>query len=190
MRADPAQLPRAFDLSRASYYLDFVLMPVIMLALIGADMAIGAGLAIILGLGFGAVAWMLAEYLIHRLLFHDVALFRRMHDVHHAYPRDYVGIASWGTVAAFGLPWAAFALLVGIVIANAVTAGLLCGYLFYIAIHDRMHHGNRSRFGRYMAFMFRHHAGHHRGGECNYGVSSPVFDLIFRTYRSSPRSFR
>lgn len=178
-----AALPGAFDLSRASYYLDFVLMPIIAAGLVTVGLLQASAWTVVPLVALGVIIWMLAEYLIHRFLFHDVALFRRMHDVHHAHPRDYVGIASWGTFAAFSVPWIALAVCFGVIVASAITAGIICGYLFYIAIHDRMHHGNRSAFGRYMAFMFRHHAGHHRGGECNYGVSSPVFDIVFRTYR-------
>lgn len=185
MRPDYAELPRVFDLSRPSYYLDFALAPLMSAALIAVALYAGAYKALLFGLPLGILLWEIAEYGIHRFLFHDVAYFRRMHDVHHAHPRDLVGIASYGTLVAFGSVWLALALLSGWWIAHAVTAGTLLGYLFYIAIHDRMHHGDRARFGRYMRFMFSHHVGHHRGGHANFGVSSPVFDLIFRTYRLS-----
>lgn len=176
-----AALPRAFDLSRASYYLDFVLVPSVSTALITVQLARGAGwvlAALVIG---GAVLWSLAEYLIHRFAFHGAL--RSLHDVHHAHPRDLVGIASWGTFAAFALAWLSIYGISETSSANGVTAGILLGYLFYIVIHDRMHHGDRSRFGRYVAFMFRLHAGHHRGGEWNFGVSSPAWDIVFRTYR-------
>lgn len=183
MRPDYAALPRAFDLSRPSYYLDFALVPLLSAALIGVLLHAGAFKSLAFGLPLGILLWEIAEYLIHRLAFHRLAYFRAMHDVHHAHPRDYVGIASYGTLAAFGGVWLALALMSGLWIAHGITAGVLLGYLFYIAIHDRMHHGERARFGPYMRFMFGHHAGHHRGGEWNFGVSSPAFDVIFRTYR-------
>lgn len=173
-----APLPRAFSLSRAGYYADFVLSPLAAAVLIALARPTWSAPAWIV---LGIVTWWLAEYLIHRFVFHGPL--HRLHDVHHRRPAAYIGIASYGTFASFALAWAALAAAAGMTVAHLVTAGILIGYLGYIAIHDRMHHADRSRFGRYVEFMFRHHAGHHRGGHANFGVSSPLFDILFRTYR-------
>jgi sterol desaturase/sphingolipid hydroxylase (fatty acid hydroxylase superfamily) len=126
-------------------------------------------------MALGFIAWTLAEYWIHRLVFHGPTRFAPMHQVHHELPKDMVGVASYGTFAGFGV----IAMLLG----AAICIGFMLGYLGYCAIHVRMHHGDRTRFGRYVSFMFQHHRGHHRGGQGNYGVSSPVWDVVFRTYR-------
>lgn len=97
--------------------------------------------------------------------------------MHHALPKDMIGVASWGTFAGFAIIW----LLLG----ASFTAGFMLGYLTYCTIHVRMHHGNKAHFWRYVAFMHHHHAGHHRGGKGNYGVTSPVWDYIFNTYRKA-----
>jgi sterol desaturase/sphingolipid hydroxylase (fatty acid hydroxylase superfamily) len=183
MRPDYAQLPRVFALSRLSYYLDFALAPAAALALILIEVTRdGATWSTAIGVASGILLWALAEYLIHRVAFHGPL--RRLHDVHHHRPAAYIGVASWGTSAAFAVLWGALALSAGAAIADSLTAGVLLGYLAYIAIHDRMHHGDRARFGRYVAFMFALHAGHHRGGHFNFGVTSPLLDIVFRTYRS------
>jgi len=70
---------------------------------------------------------------------------------------------------------------------SAFTAGVMLGYLFYCTIHVSMHHLGARGFGRYGAMMMRLHAGHHRGGQkskvVNFGVSSPLWDIVFRTFR-------
>lgn len=68
---------------------------------------------------------------------------------------------------------------------NAFALGTVGYYLdFALApLHDRYHHGDRTRFSRYVRFMERYHAGHHRGGETNFGVSSPLWDIVFGTRR-------
>lgn len=172
MNAKHQGLLPAFDLSRASYFLDFVLVPVAVAALMVIE-PINIWLIVL-----GIVAWSVAEYWIHRAIFHGHTLFEPMHQMHHALPKDMIGVASWGTFAGFGAIWVLFG--------ASFCAGFMLGYLFYCAIHVRMHHGNRNRFGRYIRLMFEHHARHHRGGQGNYGVSSPVWDLVFRTYRRSP----
>lgn len=162
------QLHQAFDLAPWSYFLDFALAPVAIACLLYFD---SAPLPFLLG----AVVWTLAEYWIHRVVFHGATRFEPMHQAHHALPKDMIGIASWGTFAGFAIVW----FLAG----PSFTAGFVLGYLAYCAIHVRMHHG--SGFGRYVSFMFKHHAGHHRGGNGNFGVSSPLWDIVFRTYRKA-----
>jgi dihydroceramide fatty acyl 2-hydroxylase len=183
MPVNDAALPRAFALSRSGYYADFILAPFAAAGLIADYLSGGRplrDLAVLLILG--ALAWQLAEYLIHRFAFHGPLA--RLHDVHHRRPAAYVGVASWGTFLSFGAAWLALVVAFGASIADAVAAGVLGGYLFYITIHDRMHHGDRAKFGRYIAYMFALHGGHHRGGHWNFGVSSPLFDFVFRTYRA------
>lgn len=182
MPASHAALSRPFALSRLGYYADFAIAPMGAFGLVAGYLAGKSSLLALVGLMMvGALGWELAEYLIHRFVFHGSL--RRLHNVHHRRPQAYIGIGSWGTFAAFGLAWALLALCFGAPAAHAVIAGVLLGYLFYIAIHDRMHHGDRARYGRYLRLMHALHAGHHRGGNANFGVSSPLFDFVFRTYR-------
>ena len=168
-------LPPVFDLSRLSYFLDFALVPLAVAALL--TMSTGTLLSRGLALVAGVTLWTLAEYWIHRFVFHGRTPFEPMHQMHHRLPKDMIGVASWGTFAGFGAIW--------LVCGASFTAGFMLGYLAYCVIHVRMHHGDTRRFGRYTAFMHRHHVGHHRGGRGNFGVTVPVWDFLFRTYRKA-----
>lgn len=170
-------LPRAFTTAASpGYFLDFILMPIAVFLLLRRS----GGLPLVL---VGVMAWQFAEYLIHRLVFHHMALFQPIHNIHHTMPKSWVGVASSGTALGFAAAWIMTAMAIGPLQANAVTAGLIIGYLAYCCIHFRFHHSDQKTFGRYVAFMARHHAAHHRGVKGNYGVSSPLIDILFRTYR-------
>jgi len=183
MSARYAGLPRAFNLSAAGYFLDFVLMPPAAGALFAFAIDATGGSIALAWCVAGVMLWQAFEYAIHRVLFHAFAPLARMHDIHHANPKGFVGVASWLTFVGFGATFGVIAVLAGVPAAAACVAGILLGYLFYCAIHIRMHHGDRARLWRYTRFMRELHAAHHRGGDGNFGVSSPLFDLIFRTYR-------
>lgn len=160
---------RAFDLSARGYFLDFALVPFAVAVLVLTDVC---SVGLLIG---GFAAWTFAEYWIHRLVFHGKTPFEPMHQMHHTLPKDMIGVASWGTFAGFALIW--------LIAGSAFCAGFMLGYLSYCIIHVRMHHGDQRKFSRYVAFMNRHHAGHHRGGKGNFGVSSPVWDFVFCTYQ-------
>ncbi|XUM21079.1 sterol desaturase family protein [Bradyrhizobium oligotrophicum S58] len=170
------ELLRAFDLSAVSYFLDFLLVPafIVGLLLFGGIRATW--------LGAGVLAWTLAEYWIHRLIFHGPGRLAAMHELHHAWPKDWIGAASWLTLPAFAVVFGLLALAMTRSAAASATAGLMAGYLAYCAVHIRIHHG-RARFWPPMAFLHRLHAGHHRGGRANYGVSSPLWDIVFRSFK-------
>jgi dihydroceramide fatty acyl 2-hydroxylase len=167
-----AGLWRAFDLSAWGYFLDFALVPLAVIALVATDFSAGS-------LATGVMVWSLAEYWIHRLVFHGRTPFEPMHQMHHALPRDMIGVASWGTFAGFAIVWWLFG--------SSFCAGFMLGYLAYCVIHVRMHHGDPAKFSRYVAFMHRHHSGHHRGGKGNFGVTSAAWDFVFSTYQPQRR---
>ncbi len=180
-------LSPAFDLAPWSYFLDLVLVPIAAIALLWLAWRGVAGVAALVpAIAAGAVAWSLAEYWIHRLLFHGDTSFEPMHQMHHALPKDMIGLASWATFIGFAGIWLIAETFAGGALGSAFTAGFMLGYLFYCAIHIRFHHhGADARLSAYVAFMNAHHVAHHRGGKGNFGVSSPVWDFVFGTYRPS-----
>lgn len=181
-----AGLPRAFDLSARGYFLDFALVPIVAGLLTGFAWQRGLSLVSLgLCMAAGMLAWSLAEYWIHRLLFHGRTPFEPMHQMHHALPKDMIGVATWGTFVGFAAIWLAMAALAGALAASVATAGFMLGYLFYCTIHVSIHHADAIGFGRYGRLMMRLHHAHHRGGKGNFGVSSPIWDFVFRTYRST-----
>jgi dihydroceramide fatty acyl 2-hydroxylase len=155
---------------------------------LGADRGLGALELVLLTTG-GLGVWTLTEYWLHRLVFHwepDNAAGRRMHfiihGVHHDHPNDRLRLVMPPAVS---IPLAVlffvgFRSIFGTPAAFPLFAGLLAGYLFYDYMHYHLHHHTpRTKLGRRLREQhMRHHFQDHRFG---FGVSSPLWDVIFRT---------
>lgn len=136
----------------------------------------------------GLLAWTLLEYVAHRVSFHhvpttpgQVAYGYLVHGVHHAYPED---SRRWVLPIAISLPIAAlifwlFTLTLGR-LAFASYGGFIHGYLTYDLLHYAIHRGRMpTRLGR---FLRQYHLSHHYASpDRHFGVSSPLWDLVFRT---------
>ena len=148
-----------------------------------------APLSLLLLLAAGALAWTFVEYWLHRGFFHMRAdtPARRVtsyvvHRHHHAAPHDPARIAATPAYS-LGLLLLLFAVysLAGPHARFALLAGTSLGYLAYEATHWQIHHARpRTRLGR---AVHRHHLRHHADGRANFGISSPLWDLVFRTRR-------
>jgi hypothetical protein len=132
----------------------------------------------------GWAGWTLGEYLLHRFDMHGLrgrGTTSREHLAHHAgdplVPRATpVGWTGAALLAAV-LGWGAH---------PAIGAGWLAGYAAYDLHHWAMH--ARPPRGRYRRWARRHHLHHHFGAPTrNYGLSLPVWDLVFRTYERPGR---
>lgn len=146
----------------------------------------------------GLVFWSLTEYWLHRLVFHfepDHPLGRRLHfiihGVHHDHPNDRMRLVMPPSVS---VPLAllfliAFRAVLGPTAWLAFGGGFLLGYLAYDMTHYHVHHHRpRTRLGRRLREQhMRHHFQDHDTG---YGVSSPLWDHVFGTVPSPPRSAR
>lgn len=153
---------------------------------------VGLGQGVALALG-GLLFWTLAEYVLHRYVFHYVGprLWQRrvhfiLHGVHHDFPQDADRLvfplgASIPLGTAFYL---LFRALLGPVLADPLFVGFLLGYLAYDGTHYAVHHFRMSsRWGKWIK---RHHMIHHHTGEnARWGVSSPLWDWVFGTMGSS-----
>ncbi len=166
----------------------YVLVYTILLLYIHAQLLPEERWFVTVAVGFaGLFSWTLFEYLLHRYLFHitgDSAAIKRfayiMHGVHHENPRE----EKWvfmppvpGTlyILIFG---AAFYLLLG-AHAAVFLAGFILGYLAYANIHFYVH---IKRPDKRFAFFWRHHSLHHyKYPDKAFGVSTPLWDIIFRT---------
>jgi dihydroceramide fatty acyl 2-hydroxylase len=166
-----------------------VFVPVIVaMQWLGADRGLGGWELALLTAG-GVAIWTLTEYWLHRLVFHwepDHAFGRRMHfiihGIHHDHPNDKLRLVMPPAVAIplAALFFGAFALIFGTPAAYPIFAGLLVGYLVYDYTHYYVHHFvPRSALGKRLREQhMRHHFQDHRFG---YGVSSPLWDVIFGT---------
>ena len=138
----------------------------------------------------GVLIWTLLEYIIHRYFFHyepktplGKQLHFIVHGVHHDYPNDARRLVMPPSVR---IPlailfWAFFAITLGR-FAPAVSAGFGFGYICYDSIHYAIHHFAMKR-GVWL-WLKQYHLRHHYNDEhAGYGVSSPLWDYVFRTTR-------
>lgn len=137
---------------------------------------------------FGLVFWTFAEYALHRFVFHFTphgAFMERMHfmfhGVHHDYPMDSRRLVM---PPAISIPLSAlfYWLFVAVVDNRAVPmwTGFMTGYLFYDMTHYAIHHFQmRSPF--WLAIKNHHIKHHFQDSTKGYGVSSPIWDYIWKT---------
>jgi 4-hydroxysphinganine ceramide fatty acyl 2-hydroxylase len=138
----------------------------------------------------GVLLWTLIEYLIHRYIFHyepktrwGKQLHFVIHGVHHDYPNDARRLVMPPVISIplaflfFGLFFLIFGSL-----APAVFAGLVFGYLCYDMLHYATHH-LAMKSGVWL-WLKQYHLRHHfKDDHVGYGISSPLWDYVFRTTR-------
>jgi len=189
-----------------------IFIPVILVTLYLSYSAGTAPLSIVLLFLAGIILWTFVEYLAHRFIFHagpqiegevreilaglepGEAAFPKMkgfrqkhyfvaHGVHHDFPNDTRRLVMPPSLSVplavifFGLFW----LLLGSSTGPAVFAGFVFGYLIYDTVHYAVHHFQLH--GRITLYLKKQHFRHHyQNSECDYGVSSPFWDMVFRTW--------
>jgi len=137
----------------------------------------------------GLVIWTLAEYGLHRFLFHYPAkskigkwLVFLFHGNHHHDPKDKTRLVMPPTGAVIIM--AALYFIFGLVIPDPwlepFCAFFICGYLVYDYIHYATHHfPMKNRVAKHLKHYHLKH--HFSGEEGRYGVSSPLWDKAFGT---------
>ncbi|KAJ9444978.1 Ceramide very long chain fatty acid hydroxylase SCS7 [Diplonema papillatum] len=154
--------------------------------------------------GIGLFTWCLAEYLLHRWVFHLEAgtpasnIFHFFaHGLHHLTPYDETRLTfpPYFTAVLAYMFWNFFM----VVSLNhpghsAMFGGFASGYLAYDVTHFLYHHSDCKSYGNYefpkffasyLQCMKSHHNVHHYlNDSCNFGVSSPLLDYAFGTYLS------
>jgi sterol desaturase/sphingolipid hydroxylase (fatty acid hydroxylase superfamily) len=137
----------------------------------------------------GIVAWTLTEYLLHRFVFHlepESRWGRRLHfiihGVHHDFPHDPMRLVMPPSVSiplAIGF-WFLFRVVLGPAWGLPAFAGFLLGYLIYDMSHYHMHH-QRSKNRLSLALRRYHYRHHFQQSDRGFGVTTPVWDRVFRT---------
>ena len=127
----------------------------------------------------GLLAWTVLEYLIHRFAFHGFA----PHWQHHENPTDpaYILAPLWLSLSAAGALGVGFALaLHSGARAALIVAGIVVGYLAYELVHLAIHSPRAG--GRFLRTLRKRHYYHHFASDrvC-YGVTSPLWDAVFRS---------
>jgi sterol desaturase/sphingolipid hydroxylase (fatty acid hydroxylase superfamily) len=142
----------------------------------------------------GIFVWSLSEYLLHRFVFHfepSQAWLQRVwyliHGVHHEQPQCKTRLVMPPILSIplalffYGL----FYVVVGTILemhrmVGPAFAGFLTGYLTYDMVHYAEHHLSM-RWG-FLKYLKRYHLRHHfKNPNHGFGVSSPVWDVVFRT---------
>jgi len=144
----------------------------------------------------GVLFFSLFEYVLHRVIFHGLMRlaakderFRFMafmaHGYHHDFPNDRTRLVmppmiSWPIGLGFAV---VYYLMFGRALSLPVLAGTMVGYVAYDWIHFYTHHFRpKWRLGKWLrAYHLRHHFQDH---DKFYGISSPLWDIVFGTYRS------
>lgn len=139
----------------------------------------------------GLCVWTFVEYWAHRKFFHwipDNAFGRRMHfiihGVHHDWPNDRYRLVMppGASLAALPLVWGLCWLLLS---DNCFTflSGFIVGYMAYDLLHYYIHHFAPQH--PWFKKLRRHHMIHHFKHEAQnrkFGVSSTLWDHVFKTY--------
>jgi 4-hydroxysphinganine ceramide fatty acyl 2-hydroxylase len=138
----------------------------------------------------GVFFWTLIEYVIHRYAFHHQPKTQMgkqfhfiVHGVHHDYPNDAKRLVMPPVISIplaflfYGLFWLLFGGA-----APAIWAGLAAGYVCYDSVHYAIHHFPMK--AGILNRLKQHHLRHHfHDDHSGYGVSSPLWDYVFRTNR-------
>jgi dihydroceramide fatty acyl 2-hydroxylase len=167
-----------------------VWVPVTVIVLLDAALRQHSGVPIAAGAFFGGMlAWTLAEYVLHKYVFHwenDTPWGKRLHfllhGVHHEYPsdKDRLVMPLLTSVPLALIFSTLFVTVFGRAVGEPFFAGFVVGYLFYDGSHYYVHHFvPKTRWGK---FLRRHHLTHHFADhDGGFGVSSPLWDFVFHT---------
>lgn len=158
------------------YYADFVTVPVMIVALM-----CWVGFAGVLLTICGFLLWTLAEYLIHRFWMHASATGWRLHKQHHDRPVDHdAERSSASTPLLVGAVGLILVLLAGVETGAALLTGVLIGYFAFIVVHHAVHRWPLEPDSWLYPAKMRHVA-HHHFNDCNFGVITPFWDIVFWT---------
>lgn len=146
------------------------------------------------GLLLGLFLWTLAEYVLHRFLFHfpvktewQKRLSFLFHGIHHEQPRVKTRLVMPPAVSiplaaiSYGLFYMLFNWVLNIPSwIPPVFAGFILGYVFYDMTHYATHHTPmRKGYFRMVRQQHMHH--HFKTPNQRFGVTSPIWDIVFGT---------
>ncbi|KAG1815245.1 uncharacterized protein BJ212DRAFT_266635 [Suillus subaureus] len=139
----------------------------------------------------GNFIWTILEYGMHRFLFHIdeflpdhpafLTLHFLLHGIHHYMPMDRLRLVMPPVM--FGILQAPFTRLAYILfptpVANGIIAGSFTFYVLYDCMHYALHH---TKLPAYLRHMKKYHLAHHyKNFELGFGVTSKIWDYVFKT---------
>src|SRR5690606_20491436 len=144
---------------------------------------------VLLFYGFGLAFWTLAEYVLHRWVFHFVPKSKFgqrihfiFHGVHHDFPKDRLRLVMplSASIPMATIIYLLFALVIPEFYLGAFFGGFLTGYLIYDESHYAMHHAN-FKAGWFQIIKGQRMLHHYADPEAGFGVSSALWDKVFQS---------
>ncbi|WP_020677248.1 sterol desaturase family protein [Geopsychrobacter electrodiphilus] len=166
----------------ANYWGEFILdIPVgIFLIYEGSQNADSHPVQVIVTILIGLFLFSFIEYFFHRWLFHgSMRIMVEGHSEHHANPLGYSGLPFFlPALVLMGLV-GVFMLLLPMNYSFLLVGTIALGYVAYGLSHFIIHHF-RFRPGLARRWAANHHI-HHFHPETNFGVTTPLWDIVFKT---------
>ena len=143
----------------------------------------------------GLLLFSLVEYLVHRYLFHMITDTRKkekiqytFHGVHHEFPKDTSRLAMPPVISVVivTLLYYTFKLTMGDYTFGFLP-GFITGYSLYLIVHYVVHAYQPPK-NFLKALWINHGIHHYKDHERAFGVSSPLWDYVFRTTPKKSKS--
>jgi sterol desaturase/sphingolipid hydroxylase (fatty acid hydroxylase superfamily) len=135
----------------------------------------------------GLVSWTLAEFLLHRYVYHLWTSFlTEGHALHHDKPRALIGVPWYLTTIALILLFELLAIPLRPASTGVVMGFAWLGYILYCVAHHGSHHWSFKNHA-WLRRMKRHHLLHHAHPEYNWGFTTPLWDHVFGTHYDRAR---
>lgn len=173
----------------------FIYLPVIALILAVAKLNLEVSTTwIVGGTALGIFNWTWFEYVLHRFVFHyepksdwGRRFHYLFHGIHHDFPNEKDRLVM-PVVPSLGISAVVFSLHYGFLGALGLPlyAGFVVGYLYYEFVHYSVHHKKKVGLLWSDAQRCDHLTHHFKSADNRFGVTSPLWDFVFGTYRAKP----
>ncbi|MDR6782633.1 sterol desaturase/sphingolipid hydroxylase (fatty acid hydroxylase superfamily) [Pedobacter africanus] len=176
-------------LSKVPFYVPLIVYIPVIAYFFWASVTANGFLVFLLHLFLGLLIWTLTEYVLHRFVFHfypssewGKRIHFIFHGVHHDYPNDAQRLvmppsASIPLATAF---YFLFRWLLPVEMLDGFFGGFISGYLFYDMTHYMLHHA-QFKNGIWKKIKQHHMLHHYDDSTKGYGVTSDLWDRIFRS---------
>lgn len=161
------------------HYVDWFIYPPIAVAIaaLTARSAAWCGFAIA-----GFVFWTFVEYWTHRSILHRF-LWHGTHQHHHLHPKAFVVFPLYYLPTIFAVIFVAMALVLPAPQLWPIYAGFLVGYTWFMTMHHWLHHIELTGRPRWLQRYAIWHNRHHKLDNINFGITTPMWDVLFGTSR-------
>ena len=128
----------------------------------------------------GYFIWTFVEYWLHRGPYHHKPeTFRVGHMLHHKYPKALLGVPFYITTVPIIIIFFLLSSIIGYETVGSFLAGFWLGYVIYTLLHHSTHYLSIKL--PYLYFVRRHHLQHHVHDDKNFGFTTNLWDIVFRT---------